>query len=369
VEQEEEESKNEECEVKVNAEDAIEDDETTDANKEGENEDETREEEEKVEEATLEESKNETTESTPADNNKTVNKSLASSAFDNDSAAVVQYLSFLRLTVGPCPLSLVHDSSILGIIEKSSGYQIHVPRTLNSETIQTKYAMMDIEFFSKESAKECKEALIEHFKDHEGVKVENWPESKIYYNDYGYLNIDESIVDRCKQGVLIAGYSKLRDRWICGTNCDPSATKEDIKELVGKPFVDCFFKNNKVFIRMDTKENAKNAVGKSFTVNDKVIRIRELFHHPSEKSKFNSNIRNRRNNNQQMNTPYQQSYSNGPYSNGNYYGHQQPHYAPPPQQYYQQGPPQYMNGPNRRQPEYQRGYYYDQNNTYKKFKY
>merc|ERR1719310_750987 len=218
-----------------------------------------------------------------ADNDKPLDRN-----FDNDSAAVVQHLSQLRLSVGPLSLEEIHDKALLPIMNACSGYQIHTPRVLNMEDDKTKYAMLDIEFLNIESAKENKEALIAHFATNDKVKIENWPENKIYYNDYTYLQMESNITTRMKDGVLIAGYSKLRDRWLVALGVEPEVSLDKIKELIGNDVVDIFRKESKkkAFIRFDTKEAAKSAINKSVTVNGKNIKLKELTPHPSEKKNF-----------------------------------------------------------------------------------
>lgn len=268
----------------------------------------------------------------------------------NDSAAVVAYLSSLRLSVGPLTLEQIHDSSILQFIKKCSGCQTHVPRVSNDEEDQTKYGILDIEFLNAEDATECKEALRKYFEDDEKVKVENWPETKIYYNDYAYLKIDEKVSERFKQGPITAGYHKLRDRWNCAIHVDEDITEDKIKEMIGDKYVCSFRKGKKVYIRFDTKESSYASIDKSFSVNGKTFKIKALIPHPQEFNRRNNNNMNMngRNNYNNNNNNFPRSYPNNrrnfpqvPHNNNGFYASPNQYFNPHAGSPYGAPPPQY----------------------------
>jgi len=289
---------------------------------------------------------NETAEVTAAVEEEEADKPLEkSSTFDNDSAAVVQHLAKLRFSVGLLTLEQVHDPQMVEILQEASGYQIHVPRVLNCDEVKIKYAMLDVEFPSLDAAKEGSEKLKKLFEGCEMVKVENWPDTKSFYNDYHYMGLDEKLHARQKEGILTAGYHKLRDRWVVLPNVEPDVSSERLQEMIGDDFVYMFRKDNKkrVYVRMDTKEANQSALANEFKINHKVYKFKPLTPHPTESKsgRFGSY-----NNNYNPNYKGQQNNNRG----GNYRGgyQQQPNYQ-------HQMPMQYNMAPQYGQPQF--GYY------------
>jgi len=308
----------------------------------------------------------------------------------NDSAAVVQELSRMRVSCGPLTVEQIHKPEMVDFLKNHAGcYSIHVPRYLASEKNQEKYGMLDIECTTVESAESIKEALTGLFGEVEGVKIQNWPEDKVFYNDYEYLGMDSEVALRFKEGMLTAGYHKLRDRWVAIRYLDPTVTLEQIAEKL--PNHVQMFKttdNTRVYVRMVSKEAAQKVIKTSITINEKSYNIKSLTQHPSEnRGQFGG----------QQGSPYFQNRQAGPrmmqnggqrvgmgkqpYNNnaGPYFQQQQPmnhgsygaYYNYPPQQgfYGQQGPqpgsymqPQMANGgaagPKRAYPNQQQNSYY-----------
>ena len=63
--------------------------------------------------------------------------------------------------------------------------------------------MLDIECTTVESAESIKEALTGLFGEVEGVKIQNWPEDKVFYNDYEYLGMDSEVALRFKVIIIM----------------------------------------------------------------------------------------------------------------------------------------------------------------------
>jgi len=304
----------------------------------------------------------------------------------NDSAAVVQELSRMRVSCGPLTVEQIHKPEMVDFLKNHAGcYSIHVPRYLASEKNQEKYGMLDIECTTVESAESIKEALTGLFGEVEGVKIQNWPEDKVFYNDYEYLGMDSEVALRFKEGMLTAGYHKLRDRWVAIRNLDQDVTLEQIAEKL--PNHVQMFKttdNTRVYVRMVSKEAAQKVIKTNITINEKSYNIKFLTQHPSEnRGQFGAQNGNNYYQNRQAGPRMMQNggqrggMGKQPYNNnaGPYFQQQQPmnhgsygaYYNYQPQQgfYGQQGPGSYMqpqmaNGavPKRAFPNQQQNSYY-----------
>ncbi|MEN2499191.1 MAG: hypothetical protein MHMPM18_003425 [Marteilia pararefringens] len=200
-------------------------------------------------------------------------------SYDNDGLLIVNRMNSMRLTCGPLNTHECLDSRLEEVYDLAACTSLHMPRILESvetEKPNCKYGILDLEFLSQESTEKAKLKLEEIYAGNERVKIEKWPENKIYFNDYEYLKSDSKVLQRFKHSMLVAGFHKLKETWACVKFLDPEVTDAQLLEHFPSAIYSFRPEPSQFYVRMDTRDTVQKLIGNMIKIDSRTFKIRPL---------------------------------------------------------------------------------------------
>jgi len=287
----------------------------------------------------------------------------------NDSACVLQELSYRRVSIPMLAKNIYNQKTGELLGKYTTHYNIHVPRPAKVEEDKELFGMIDCECANSSDADSLITEMNEAFSGkvyggNNSMLAKKWPESKQFYNDYEYLDeVPTEIKARFKEGMLTAGLHKLETHFVALRNIPTTLSVEQAIEQTEGAAVDGFktMKGDRIYLRCDSRDATTKLHNKKIKIDEKNFAIRPLTPHPNQKKGYQGGPQNRGANQYQGNRGapnnfnYQGGYRGGYMggNQGNYQGGPNPHYGGSwgPQQYgghfghgYPQGPA-YNQGP------------------------
>jgi len=265
----------------------------------------------------------------------------------NDSACVLQELSYRRVTIPMLAKHIFLEKTGEILTKYASIYNIHVPRISKNEENKELFAIIDCECASSENADkliaEMNEALAgKAYTGSNEYVARKWPDTKQFYNDYENMKeLSDAIKSRFKEGMLTAGAHKLETHWIALRNVPSEMTVEEAIEQ-SEEAVDGFktIKGDRIYMRCDSRDVTFRLHNKKIKKDEKNYVIKPLSPHPSLKGRgfqgSNQGNRSQGNfNNSRGNNNFNYGYRGG------YMGNNQGNYQPGPNYGGSWGPQQY----------------------------